>query len=61
MQESAYPGFGSRLVLRDHDHISLCKPESRASPAYRVVAAMVADVLAEARATRQAAAAAGGG
>jgi hypothetical protein len=57
MQESAYPGFGARLDMRGHDHISLCKPEGRDAPAYQVVANMLRDVLTETRASAKASAA----
>jgi hypothetical protein len=49
LQESAYPGFGARLLMKDHDHISLCKPEGRGAPAYQVVANMLREVLEETR------------
>jgi len=49
--ESAYPGFGQIHVLRDHDHIEVCKPASRADLTYRLLLGMV----------RRAAAAGGGG
>ena len=32
-----YPGFGEALLLPDKDHITVCKPSSRTSPAYIAV------------------------
>lgn len=35
--DSAYPGFGEGLTLLQQDHIDICKPASKAAPAYTVV------------------------
>jgi hypothetical protein len=47
-QESGYPGFGAKVLMPHHDHVSLCKPESRGADAYLAVLNMVAEVAAEA-------------
>ena len=59
--ESAWPGFGDIVVLPAADHIDVCKPRSRGEPGYAKTAALIADVLRQARAedtTREAAQAA---
>ncbi|KAK1389392.1 Armadillo-like helical [Heracleum sosnowskyi] len=33
--ESAYPGFGKRVVLESTDHVNSCKPLSRIDPSYK--------------------------
>lgn len=45
LQASAYPGFGTKLVLHDQDHISVCKPASCAAPAYQAVAELLRRAL----------------
>ena len=35
--ESAYPGYGEFVVLKDHDHISVCKPRDKEDPAFAVL------------------------
>lgn len=46
--QSAYPGFGESLTLAE-DHISICKPSSKAHPAYLVVEDALRTMLAEKR------------
>lgn len=36
--ESAYPGFGEFVVLKEHDHVSVCKPKDQDDPAFAVFA-----------------------
>ena len=35
--ESAYPGYGEFVVLKDHDHVSACKPRDKEDPAFAVL------------------------
>jgi len=46
--DSAAPGYGAFWLLAGRDHIAVCKPGSRADPAYGETAALVAAVLADA-------------
>lgn len=32
--DSAYPGYGEFILLKDHDHIATCKPASRRETTY---------------------------
>jgi len=48
--DSAAPGYGAFWLLPGRDHIGVCKPGSRADPAYAETAALVAAVLADAAA-----------
>lgn len=42
--ESAYPGYGEFLVLPNHDHITVCKPNNRQDPAFSVLVEFLAKV-----------------
>jgi hypothetical protein len=53
LQASAYPGFGKRMLMPNHDHVSLCKPDGRQSEAYREVLGVIASAAAAAAAAQQ--------
>lgn len=42
--ESAYPGYGEFVVLPNHDHITVCKPNNQQDPAYSVLVNFLAKV-----------------
>lgn len=42
--ESAYPGYGDFVVLPDHDHITACKPSTKADPAFSVLLQFLLDI-----------------
>lgn len=58
--ESAYPGFGEVHVLRDQDHINVCKPPSQQAPAYALLLEFVRASVARAAAEEAEAAARAG-
>eukprot|EP00890_Picochlorum_soloecismus_P002505 jgi/Picsp_1/3255/NSC_06095-R1_binding protein len=42
--ESAYPGYGEFVVLPNHDHITVCKPNNRQDPAFSVLVEFLAEL-----------------
>ena len=43
---SGYPGYGVAVLLRDEDHIGICKPQSPHDASYTMLRDMVLRVLA---------------
>ena len=47
--DSGYPGFGSKVILEDQDHITICKLTDKAALGYRTVHEVVRSVLEQCR------------
>ena len=43
--ESAYPGFGSKVVLEGQDHITVCKLSDREGLGYATIKEVISKVL----------------
>jgi hypothetical protein len=43
--ESAYPGYGSKVVLEDQDHITVCKLSDRDALGYATVKQVIGRVM----------------